>query len=33
LLVDGVNPAAVVAAVHHLLHEAKILHETERAGL
>ena len=32
-LIDGANQAAAIAAVHHLLHEARILHETERAGL
>ncbi|MDR3792143.1 MAG: sulfate adenylyltransferase subunit CysN [Terracidiphilus sp.] len=33
LLVDGVNRGAVVAAVHRLLREAKILHDVEGAGL
>jgi sulfate adenylyltransferase large subunit len=33
LLVDGVNRAAVVAAVLHLLRQEKILHDAERAGL
>jgi sulfate adenylyltransferase large subunit len=32
-LIDGVNHAAVVSAVHYLLHETKILHEVEKAGL
>jgi hypothetical protein len=33
LLVDGVNGGAVVAAVHRLLRETKILHDVEGAGL
>jgi sulfate adenylyltransferase large subunit len=33
LLVDGANPAAVIAGVHHLLHEARILFDVERVGL
>jgi sulfate adenylyltransferase subunit 1 len=33
LKLDDTNPSAVVAAVHHLLHETEILYDTERAGL
>jgi len=32
-LIDGANRAAAISAVHYLLHEAKILHDVERAGL
>jgi sulfate adenylyltransferase subunit 1 len=31
--IDGINPSAVVASVHRLLHETGILYDTERAGL
>jgi sulfate adenylyltransferase large subunit len=33
LVLDDLHPGNVVAAVHRLLHEAQILHDTERAGL
>jgi hypothetical protein len=33
LVIEDVNPNAVVAVVHQLLHQTKILFETERAGL
>jgi sulfate adenylyltransferase subunit 1 len=33
LTIEDVNPNAAIAAVHQLLHQAKILHDTERAGL
>jgi len=33
LVIDDANPNALVAAVHQLLHQAKILFESERAGL
>ena len=33
VVVDGIDGNAVVAAVHRLLHEAEILHDTEKAGL
>jgi hypothetical protein len=33
LILDYTNRSSVVAAVHRLLHETEILHDTERAGL
>ena len=33
VVLEDLNHGAVVAAVHRLLHDARILHDTERAGL
>jgi sulfate adenylyltransferase large subunit len=33
IVLEDTNRSAVVAAVHRLLHDAEILHDTERAGL
>jgi sulfate adenylyltransferase large subunit len=33
LVLDGASRSSVVSAVHQLLHETEILHDTERAGL
>jgi hypothetical protein len=33
IVLDDGNRAAAVAAVHQLLHQARILHDTERLGL
>jgi sulfate adenylyltransferase large subunit len=32
-ILDGEDHIAAIAAVHHMLHQAEILHDTERAGL
>ena len=33
LILDDTNPSGVVGALHHLLHEAEIIFDTEKAGL
>ena len=33
LVLDGTSRSSVISAVHQLLHETEILHDTERAGL